>query len=112
MMNITKPQKVKLEILENMKILENVNNEDIEYKSFLNETHSSIKIFDMQFSHCIFSNIHIQESTLEKIVFSDVIFNNCDFSNTDFIDNTFIRCEFNNCKLLVVIYQKIDYLML
>lgn len=98
-MHITKPEKVSKELVEIKSQLDSLKSEDIEYYYFHNEKYKNINLFDIQLSHCIFSNIDIQEGKLEKITFLDVIFNNCDFSNTEFLDTSFIRCEFNNCKL-------------
>lgn len=98
-MNITKPQKINLEKLEDIKLAEIKNDQEIEYANIENEECNNILLQDTEFEHCRFNSIVIQNAELDKITFSDVIFKNCDFSNTSFVNSTFIRCEFSNCKL-------------
>ena len=65
-MNIIKPQKLKLKELEVSNIKEVQENEQKEYLKFENEECSGIQLYENEFEHCTFSNINMQEATIEK----------------------------------------------
>ena len=78
-MNIIKPQKLKLKELEVSNIKEIQENEQKEYLKFENEECSGIQLYENEFEHCTFSNINMQEATIEIATFRDIIFEKCNF---------------------------------
>lgn len=102
-MNILKPQEIFLKNLTEASFIDEISKKaekDVFSKiSFTDETVANVKLFDITFEYCKFTNINMEQGKLEKTTFSDVIFTNCNFSNTKFLESNFIRCEFNNCKI-------------
>ena len=98
-MNLVKPQKSDFENLESRKFCDICENENLQDNIFEKEECNEKELLDVEFEHCKFVHICMQEGKVEKATFKDVLFENCDFSNTKFIGTTFIRCEFNYCKL-------------
>ena len=98
-MNILKPQNLHIQELENKYLVHIKEDEKINYCNFENEECNNIKLYEIEFEHCKFNNICMQNRILEKITFRDVVFEQCNFSNTEFLETSFIKCEFNNCKV-------------
>lgn len=98
-MNIIKTKNLDNANMENGALCFLNSDEKFDYYVFENEKCDAIELYEIEFEHCVFNKICIQNGKSEKITFTDVIFNQCNFSNTEFTECTFIRCQFNNCKI-------------
>jgi pectate lyase len=67
-MNILKPQNLHIQELENKYLVHIKEDEKINYCNFENEECNNIKLYEIEFEHCKFNNICMQNGTLEKII--------------------------------------------
>ena len=54
--------------------------------------------FGCHFSDITFSNLHLDEKTIQECVFREITFQNCRFASTLFRECHFIYCTFKNCE--------------
>jgi len=112
-LNILKPQEIFLKNLTEASFIDEISKnaeKDVFSKiSFTDETVANVKLFDITFEYCKFTNINMEQGKLEKTTFSDVIFTNCNFSNTNQI---LLGVNLIIAKLLVLILLMLDFIML
>ena len=101
-MNILKPRNIQSEALRNKRLCDLLEDEKINFCNFEKEKFDDLNLYEIEFEHCRFSGISLQNGNLEKASFSDVIFEQCNFSNSTGVK--LITAKFQDAVL-----QKTDY---
>src|SRR5699024_615887 len=72
----------------------------------------SKKVPAKEYENCRFNNCNFEYSNLSSVKFIDCEFNDCNFSRTKISATLFRDVKFKNCKLLGLLFEDCDKLLL
>ena len=93
-------QKPNLDYLEKTTLSKDLDHEEINNAHYQMDVLFDQHCHGIEFKHCLFENVNMQDVQFEDSYFIDVIFKDCDFSNIKLLSSLFRRVQFINCKLL------------
>lgn len=93
-------QKPNLSYIEKTSLNDEMDNETIQLKHFINESVTHCYNMHHEIKNCCFDKITYEDCKEEDSYFLDVVFQNCDLSNMLFYGCLFRRVQFINCKLM------------